>query len=67
MNLQHERIAMMCERLRLARMACEWPALAQQAACLDSPAKAKVAANIEATKNGRSSFDFMGLGVRPES
>ena len=32
MNLQHERIAMMCERLRLARMACEWPALAQQAA-----------------------------------
>ena len=23
---------MMCERLRLARMACEWPALAQQAA-----------------------------------
>ena len=32
MNLQQERIAMMCERLRLARMACEWPALAQQAA-----------------------------------
>jgi DNA replication protein DnaC len=32
MNLQHERIAMMCERLRLGSMACEWPALAQQAA-----------------------------------
>ena len=32
MNLQHERIAMMCERLRLGSMAREWPALAQQAA-----------------------------------
>ena len=32
MNLQQERIAMMCERLRLGSMAREWPALAQQAA-----------------------------------
>ncbi len=32
MNLQHERIAMICEQLRLTRMAADWPALAQEAA-----------------------------------
>ncbi len=32
MNLQHQRIAGLCEQLKMACMATEWPALAQQAA-----------------------------------
>ena len=32
MNLQHERIAALCEQLKMACLASEWPALAQQAA-----------------------------------
>ena len=32
MNLQHERIAAMCAKLKLERIAAEWPPLAQQAA-----------------------------------
>ena len=32
MNLQHQRTAAMCEQLKTARLAAEWPALAQQAA-----------------------------------
>src|SRR5215210_5809162 len=32
MNLQHERIAAMCTKLKLERIAAEWPPLAQQAA-----------------------------------
>ena len=32
MNLQHERIAAMCTKLKLDRVAAEWPPLAQQAA-----------------------------------
>lgn len=32
MNLQHERIASLCGMLKLERIACEWPALAQRAA-----------------------------------
>ena len=32
MSLQHERIAALCEQLKLARLATEWPALAQDAA-----------------------------------
>jgi DNA replication protein DnaC len=32
MNLQHERIAELCEQMKFARVATEWPALAQQAA-----------------------------------
>lgn len=32
MNLQHERIAALCEQLKMACLAAEWPALAQQAA-----------------------------------
>lgn len=32
MNLQHQRIAEMCEQLKFARLAGEWPALAQDAA-----------------------------------
>lgn len=32
MNLQNERITMMCEQLRLARVGTDWPALAQDAA-----------------------------------
>lgn len=33
MNLQHERIAEMCSKLKLERIGAEWPPLAQQAAC----------------------------------
>ena len=32
MNLQHQRIAALCEQLKMACLATEWPALAQQAA-----------------------------------
>lgn len=32
MNLQHQRIAALCEQLKMACLASEWPALAQQAA-----------------------------------
>ena len=32
MNLQHERIAAMCSKLKLERIGAEWPPLAQQAA-----------------------------------
>ncbi len=32
MNLQHERIAELCEQMKFARVASEWPAIAQQAA-----------------------------------
>lgn len=32
MNLQHERIAQLCEQLEFARLGSEWPALAQDAA-----------------------------------
>jgi hypothetical protein len=32
MNLQHQRIAPLCEQLKMACVAAEWPALAQQAA-----------------------------------
>ena len=32
MNLQHERIARLCDELRLERIATEYPALAQKAA-----------------------------------
>ena len=32
MNLQHQRIAALCEQLKMASLATEWPALAQQAA-----------------------------------
>jgi DNA replication protein DnaC len=32
MNLQHERIARLCEQLKFARLGSEWPALAQEAA-----------------------------------
>jgi DNA replication protein DnaC len=32
MNLQHQRIAALCEQLKMACLANEWPALAQQAA-----------------------------------
>lgn len=32
MNLQPERIAVLCEQLKMACMAAEWPALAQHAA-----------------------------------
>ena len=32
MNLQHQRIAALCEQLKMASLAAEWPALAQQAA-----------------------------------
>jgi hypothetical protein len=32
MNLQHERIAAICTKLKLERIAAEWPSLAQQAA-----------------------------------
>lgn len=32
MNLQHERIAALCEQMKFARVASEWPAIAQQAA-----------------------------------
>lgn len=32
MNLQHERIAGLCEQLRLSAIATQWPALAQHAA-----------------------------------
>jgi len=32
MNMQHQRIAHMCDQLKLARLASEWPALAQDAA-----------------------------------
>lgn len=32
MNLQHQRIAQMCEQLKFARLASDWPALAQDAA-----------------------------------
>ena len=32
MSLQHERIGELCERLKFARLASEWPALAQDAA-----------------------------------
>ncbi|MBG6078696.1 IS21-like element helper ATPase IstB [Rubrivivax gelatinosus] len=31
-NLQHERIAVLCEQLKFARLQAEWPALAQEAA-----------------------------------
>jgi DNA replication protein DnaC len=36
MNLQQERIAMLCEELKLDRMASEWPAIAQWAATQDT-------------------------------
>ena len=36
MNLQQERIAMLCEGLKLDRMASEWPAIAQWAATQDT-------------------------------
>jgi DNA replication protein DnaC len=32
MNLQHQRITALCEQLKMASLAAEWPALAQQAA-----------------------------------
>ena len=32
MNLQHERIAALCEQLKFARLHTEWPAIAQEAA-----------------------------------
>ena len=32
MNLQHERIGLLCERLKLERVAADWPHLAQRAA-----------------------------------
>ena len=32
MNLQQQRIAELCEQLKMACLAAEWPALAQQAA-----------------------------------
>lgn len=32
MNLQHDRIAELCEQMKFARVATEWPAIAQQAA-----------------------------------
>jgi DNA replication protein DnaC len=32
MNLQHDRIAALCEQLKFARLAAEWPAIAQEAA-----------------------------------
>lgn len=32
MNLQHERIGELCRALKLEKTACDWPALAQQAA-----------------------------------
>ena len=32
MNLQHDRIAALCEQMKFARVASEWPAIAQQAA-----------------------------------
>lgn len=32
MSLQHERIAALCEQLKLVRLASDWPALAQEAA-----------------------------------
>lgn len=32
MNMQHQRIAEMCDQLKFARLASEWPALAQDAA-----------------------------------
>ena len=32
MSLQHDRIAEMCEQLKLARLATDWPSLAQDAA-----------------------------------
>jgi DNA replication protein DnaC len=32
LNLQHQRIAALCEQLKMASLAAEWPALAQQAA-----------------------------------
>jgi hypothetical protein len=32
MNLQHQRIAELCEQLKLAGLGTQWPALAQDAA-----------------------------------
>ena len=32
MSLQHDRIAEMCEQLKLVRLATDWPSLAQDAA-----------------------------------
>lgn len=32
MSLQHERITALCEQLKLARLGCDWFALAQNAA-----------------------------------
>jgi DNA replication protein DnaC len=36
MNLQHDRIAALCEQMKFARVAADWPAIAQQAAATEA-------------------------------
>jgi DNA replication protein DnaC len=68
MNLQHERIAQLCEQLKFARLGSEWPALAQDAA-RDGASFAdfleKVLASEQVAREERKRTVLMRLATMP--
>jgi DNA replication protein DnaC len=68
MTIQHDRIAEMCEQLKLARLASEWPALAQDAANRDANFAdflEKVLTSEIAARDERKRTTLMRLATMP--